>query len=103
MKMRSQIQIFACTARAVGVVAAGTLFWSSQVSKASRMLKDKPLSVTSCDLVDCVCVLTNDDDKPIPLHVGGLDIENQMVFLLGDKRLRRTERVRWFGCDSMAV
>ena len=52
----------------------------------NMMLNERPLSVTYCDLVDCVRVLTNDDKKPISLHVGGLDVDNQMVFLLGDKR-----------------
>ncbi|WP_197455889.1 DUF3179 domain-containing (seleno)protein [Stieleria neptunia] len=44
------------------------------------------VSVSYCSLVDCVRVLKDDSESPIPLHVGGLDIDNQMVFLLNGKR-----------------
>lgn len=40
------------------------------------------VSVTYCDLVDCVRVLTlPEEDDPIDLRVGGLDAANQMVYL----------------------
>ena len=45
-----------------------------------------PLSVTYCNLVDCVRVLTRAGDGPIPLNVGGMDQDNQMVFLLEGAR-----------------
>ncbi len=50
------------------------------------MLKRTPLSVTYCNLVDCVRVLTRDSETPIPLRVGGLDVDRQMVLLLDETR-----------------
>lgn len=44
------------------------------------------VSVTYCDLVDCARVLKDDRDHPIPLRVGGLDKDLQMVFLLHGER-----------------
>lgn len=44
------------------------------------------VSVTYCYLANCVRVLRDASDAPIPLHVGGLDIENQMVFLYRGER-----------------
>ena len=44
------------------------------------------VSVTYCNLANCVRVLRDASDAPIPLHVGGLDIENQMVFLYRGER-----------------
>lgn len=52
----------------------------------NTMLNMKPISVTYCDLVDCVRVLTDDDSTTIPLHMGGLDVNNQMVLLLDGER-----------------
>ncbi|QDT12748.1 DUF3179 domain-containing (seleno)protein [Planctomycetes bacterium K23_9] len=49
-------------------------------------VNETPLSVTYCDLVDCVRVLTDDSDQPIPLCVGGLDVEQQVVLLLEGQR-----------------
>ena len=46
----------------------------------------KSISVTYCYLVDCVRVLAEDAEDPIPLHVGGLDVDKQMVFLLNGER-----------------
>ena len=48
----------------------------------STMIKGKPLAVTYCDLADCARVLTNDAKELIPLRVGGLDDQNQMILLL---------------------
>lgn len=50
------------------------------------VINGTPISVTYCDLVDCVRVMTDDSQKPIPLSVGGLDIDSQLVLLLGGKR-----------------
>lgn len=50
------------------------------------VLNQNPVSVTYCDLVDCVRVLTDETKVAIPLRVGGFDIDNQMVFLFGDHR-----------------
>lgn len=44
------------------------------------------VSVTYCNLVDCVRVLTDHSAAPIPLHVGGLDVDDQMVLLLNGQR-----------------
>jgi Protein of unknown function (DUF3179) len=52
----------------------------------NMMLNKQAISVTYCNLSDCARVLTNDDSKPIPLHVGGLDVDRKMVFLLGSER-----------------
>lgn len=45
-----------------------------------------PVSVTYCDLTDCVRVLTQDSESLIPIRVGGLDVDDQLVFLLGRER-----------------
>lgn len=51
-----------------------------------------PISVTYCDLADCARVLTSDKPasdapvKPIDLRIGGLDVDDQMVFLLEGTR-----------------
>lgn len=50
------------------------------------MLNETPVSVTYCDLVDCVRVLKSDDKTPPPLRVGGLDVDNQLVFLFNEER-----------------
>ncbi|MCO8121588.1 DUF3179 domain-containing protein [Stieleria sp. TO1_6] len=42
----------------------------------------QPVSVTYCNLVDCVRVVTEDSDDAIPLNVGGLDVDDQLVFEL---------------------
>ena len=48
------------------------------------VIDESPLSVTYCNLVDCVRVLTREGNGAIPLSVGGLDVDNQLVLLLGD-------------------
>jgi hypothetical protein len=50
------------------------------------IMNDKAISVAYCDLVDCVRVVSDDSDKPIPLHVGGLDVDQQLVLLLNGER-----------------
>jgi hypothetical protein len=50
------------------------------------VMNGTPISVAYCDLVDCVRVVTDDSQTPIPLNVGGLDIDKQLVLLLGGKR-----------------
>jgi hypothetical protein len=57
------------------------------------LIDQKPISVTYCNFRDCVRVLTRDEAvagaegaKPIDLHVGGLDVSNQLVYLLGGVR-----------------
>ncbi len=44
------------------------------------LMNQIPISVTYCNLNDCARVLSDDSSTPIPLHIGGLDIESQMVF-----------------------
>lgn len=56
----------------------------------NMMINMKPISVTYCNLVDCVRVLTHDEPEIIPLHVGGLDVGNQMVLLYGGDRFGQT-------------
>lgn len=46
----------------------------------------KSVSVTFCDLADCVRVVSAASDKPLELHVGGLDIDQQMVYLFKGER-----------------
>lgn len=53
---------------------------------ANLVFDDTPISVSYCDLSDCVRVLTQDGVDPIPLHAGGLDVDNKLVFLLGSIR-----------------
>lgn len=50
------------------------------------MLGGKPVSVTYCGIVDRVRVVKGSGRTPNPLHVGGLDVDNQMVLLLGGQR-----------------
>jgi hypothetical protein len=50
------------------------------------IMNDKPISVAYCDLVDCVRVVSDESQKPIPLHVGGLDVDQQLVLLLNGER-----------------
>ena len=50
------------------------------------VINQKPISVAYCDLVDCVRVVTDDSQDPIPLNVGGLDIDNQLVLSLRGTR-----------------
>lgn len=50
------------------------------------MIGNKPVSVTYCDKVDCVRALTTDSQSPIPLRVGGMDINDQMVVILNNTR-----------------
>ena len=39
------------------------------------------ISVTYCNLVDCIRVLTTEGKELLPLGVGGLDVDNQLVLL----------------------
>lgn len=48
--------------------------------------QEQSVSISYCYLADCVRVLHDSSDSPIPLHVGGLDINNQMVFLYDGER-----------------
>jgi hypothetical protein len=50
------------------------------------VLNRHAVSVTYCDLVDCVRVLSDESKTPLPLHVGGLDVNRQMVFLYKGNR-----------------
>jgi hypothetical protein len=52
----------------------------------NMVMNHQTVSVTYCDLVDCVRVLQSDSPSPVDLHVGGLDINQQMVFLLDGQR-----------------
>ncbi|MAI70461.1 MAG: hypothetical protein CMM01_06065 [Rhodopirellula sp.] len=61
---------------------------------ANLHVHGKAISVTYCNLVDCVRVLTQDDDQPLALSVGGLDVNNQMVLLWEGKR---------YGQSSLAI
>lgn len=81
------------TTEIVGIVRSGKhyafvlQFMSKPQDHIVNMLIDnKPISVTYCDRVDCVRVLTNDSEAPIQLRVGGLDIDSQMVFSLEGTR-----------------
>ncbi len=50
------------------------------------IMQGKSISVAYCDLVDCVRVVSDDSQRPIPLHVGGLDVDQQLVLLLNGER-----------------
>lgn len=50
----------------------------------------KSISVTYCYLLDCARVVSEDSKVPIPLHVGGIDIDQQMVLLFNGKRYSQT-------------
>jgi hypothetical protein len=50
------------------------------------MLNDTPFSIAYCDLKSHVRVLSRAGDTPIPLRVGGMDVDNQMVLLLDGQR-----------------
>ena len=47
---------------------------------------EKSVSVSYCYLADCVRVVSKESKTPIPLHVGGMDVDNQMVYLLDGER-----------------
>jgi hypothetical protein len=54
-------------------------------------IDEMPISVTYCSFRDCFRVLTRESGaEPIDLHVGGLDVSNQLVFLLEDVRYGQT-------------
>jgi hypothetical protein len=53
------------------------------------VIGNNPISVAYCDLADCVRVVKDDRTEsasPIPLRVGGLDINHQLVLLLRGER-----------------
>ncbi len=52
----------------------------------SLKVNETPVAVTYCDLVDCVRVLSDDSEALIPLRVGGLDVDDELVFLLDQTR-----------------
>ena len=54
------------------------------------ILNEKAISVTYCNLQDCVRVVTNDSEMPIPLRLGGLDVDAQLVLLLDGRRYGQT-------------
>lgn len=57
------------------------------------MMGEHPLSVTYCDLADCVRVLHREKgDEPIDLRVGGLDEDYQMVLLFEGERYGQTSQ-----------
>ena len=58
----------------------------------NMIFNQKPVSATYCNLVDCVRVLTDARESPIPLHVGGVDIDSQMVFLLDGQRYGQSSK-----------
>lgn len=47
---------------------------------------DQSIAVSYCDLSDCARVLTTDRIASQPLGIGGLDVNDEMVLLLGGKR-----------------
>ena len=50
------------------------------------MFSGVPISVTYCDLADCVRVLTSESrGYPLALDVGGLDANNKLVLLYGEE------------------
>lgn len=55
--------------------------------------EERSVSVSYCYLADCVRVLSKESNKPIPLHVGGMDVDNQMVFLLEGERYGQSSPV----------
>ncbi|MFK8113548.1 MAG: DUF3179 domain-containing (seleno)protein [Rubripirellula sp.] len=55
-------------------------------------LNKKPISVSYCSIQDCVRVLSDESDELLPLRVGGLDINNHMVFLFKGKRYSQESR-----------
>lgn len=50
------------------------------------MVDETPVSITYCDLKGCVRVFSRDGASPIPLRIGGLDIDNQLVLLMDGQR-----------------
>ena len=44
-------------------------------------MNQKAISVTYCDLTDCVRVFSDDSATRIPIHVGGLDTDRSLVLL----------------------
>ncbi len=47
-------------------------------------IDDKPVSLTYCGLSGCARVFTGDGTEPIPLMVGGLDVDRCLVLKLRD-------------------
>ena len=47
---------------------------------------DRSIAVSYCDLSDCARVVTSDREVSQPLGIGGLDIHDELVLLLGGKR-----------------
>ena len=58
----------------------------------NTMINNKPISVTYCNYINCVRVLSDDSETSIPLNVGGLDIDNQMVLRLHGERYGQESR-----------
>ena len=57
------------------------------------LIDGTPVSVTYCDLADQVRVLTSKKHGDrIPLSVGGLDENHQLLFLFGDERYRQQSK-----------
>ncbi len=53
----------------------------------NTLANDRPLTVTYCNKSECVRVLTSSkSSRPIDLHVGGMDIEGEMVVMLANTR-----------------
>lgn len=51
------------------------------------------MSVTYCDIADCARVLTNGPaEKPTDLRIGGLDMDEQLVFLFQGVRYGQTSK-----------
>lgn len=46
----------------------------------------QPITVTYCPLIDCVRVFSSEDDETIPMRLGGLNEEDEMVLLLNGTR-----------------
>ncbi|MCG8651548.1 MAG: DUF3179 domain-containing protein [Pirellulales bacterium] len=46
------------------------------------VMQETPISVSYCPLAGCVRVLTGEGSSPIPLRLGGLNEEDELVFLL---------------------
>lgn len=82
----------------IGVVVKGKAFAFAREALlnpdehiVNLLIDDTPISVTYCSMRDCARVFTRESGaEPIDLHVGGLDVSNQLVYLLEDTRYGQT-------------
>ncbi|OYP32167.1 DUF3179 domain-containing (seleno)protein [Rhodopirellula sp. MGV] len=59
----------------------------------NMMLDDQPVTVTYCDLANCVRVVTDESDNSIAMNIGGLDIYNRMVVELNGELYAQTSKL----------